>query len=60
MDEWLKTSSAGSLRAHGSLAKLSSLSPAERERCTNLNLPETFLTGDVNADKENESPSIDG
>ena len=56
MEEWLQTSGAGSLRAHGSLHALSRLTPAARAQCTDLNLPDTLWTGDVDADKENEPP----
>ena len=59
MDEWLQTPSAGSLRAHGSLDALSRLSPAMRERCTDLNLPDSLLTGDEEAEKENQEPDTE-
>ncbi len=59
MDEWLKTSGAGSLRAHGSLDALSRLTPEARALLTDLNLPDTLLTGDADADKENEPPTAE-
>ena len=60
MNEWLQTSGAGSLREHGSLDALSRLSPAARNLCTDLNLPDTLLAGDADANKENVSPMMDG
>ena len=59
MDEWLKTDAAGSLKQYGSIDALGRLTPQEREAITDLNLPDTIFTGDVDAEKENESAMID-
>lgn len=56
MNEWLKTSHAGSLQAHGSIDALRRLTPKQREACTDLKLAEDQVTGDVNDDKENQPP----
>lgn len=54
MDEWLKSDEAGSLKRHGSLDCLSRLSPQQRSQCSDLNLPDTLLTGAVEDEKENQ------
>jgi hypothetical protein len=56
MDEWLKTPAAGSLSRFSSLSELGRLSQRERESITDLNLPDSILTGEADEDKENEDP----
>ena len=53
MNEWLQSDEAGSLKQYGSLEALSRLTPQQRAACTDLNVPDTIMTGEVDADKEN-------
>lgn len=50
MDEWLKTSAAGSLKGYGSIEQLGRLSPEERDACQDLDVPASLLTGDDDAE----------
>ena len=59
MDEWLKTSAAGSLRRHGSIEALGRLSTEERDACQDLNLPDTLITGDDDLDQQAEVDMAD-
>jgi transposase len=57
MDEWLLTDEAGSLKKHGSLDALCKLSPADRTKCTDLNMEgDGLLVGGVEVDKDNREP----
>ena len=53
MNEWLQSDEAGSLKQYGSLEALSRLTPQQRAACTDLNVPDTVMTGVVDAEKEN-------
>jgi hypothetical protein len=47
MNEWLTTDAAGTLKEFGSLEKLMRPSPAQRAKCTDLNLEDTEVIGDA-------------
>ena len=54
MNEWLQSEEDGSLKQYGSLEALSRLTPEQRAACTDLNVPDTIMTGgEVDAEKEN-------
>jgi len=59
MDEWLKTSAAGSLGRYGSIDALGRLSPEERDACQDLNLPDTLITGGDDQDPQAEAEMAD-
>ena len=59
MDEWLKTSAAGSLGRYSSIETLGRLSPEERDACQDLNLPDSLITGGDDQDPQAEAQMAD-
>jgi transposase len=55
MNEWLQTDTAGSLKKHGSLEALGLLTPAQRAKCTDLNVEDELRVGEAEEEKENRA-----